>query len=86
MNGHPAVASGASDRQVYLSNLINTPLIAAMTQEDSLDPSRKVLPHITAAIASGAPVHVISYPDLNHQPLYFKDQTTTFVNFINTTK
>lgn len=86
MNGHPAVASGASDKQIYLRNMINTPMIAAMTQEDSLYPSRSVLPHITAAIQYGANIHVISYPNINHQPLYFNDQTTTIVNFIKNTK
>ena len=86
MNGHPAVAATASGKQLYLRNMAVTPLIAAMTQEDSLYPSRTVLPHVTSAIAEGAPITVISYPNVNHQPLYFNDQTTTIVNFLKNTK
>ena len=85
MNGHPEVAN-ASGKQLYLHNMAATPFFAAMTQEDSLYPSRSVLPHITEAIRQGAPLHVISYPNVNHQPLYFDDQTVTFVNFLTKTK
>lgn len=86
LNGHPAVASSASDKQVYLRNMSVTPIFAGMTQNDSLYPSRKVLPHLTSAIANGANIHVVSYPNINHQPLYFKDQTTAIVNFVKNTK
>ena len=86
MNGHPVVAANASNKQIYLRNLANTPIIAAMTQQDSLYPSSSVLPHITGAIQSGASIHVISYPLMNHQPSYFPDQKFAFVSFVKTKK
>ena len=84
MNGHFAVAASASGKQVYIRNLAASSTIAAMTQADSLYPSASLLPHIQAAMAERVDIHVISYPKMNHQPLYFTDQTATFVNFIKT--
>lgn len=86
MNGHPMVASRASGKQIYLPNMAATSTIAAMTQEDSLYPSKTVMPHIAKALEFGADVLTISYPKINHQPLYFQDQTQTIVNFIKQTK
>jgi len=86
MNGHPRVASSASGRQIYLPNLAMTSTVAAMTQEDSLYPSKSVLPHIVTALQHGADVLTISYPKANHQPLYFDDQQQTIINFIKKTK
>jgi len=86
MNGHPAVASSASKKQIYLSNMRHTPFIAAMTQNDSLYPTKSLLPHLNLAIKQGAPIWLISYANANHQPTYFDDQTTTFVNFLKKTK
>jgi len=57
-----------------------------MTQEDSLYPSRSVLPFITKAITEGAPIYTISYPFANHQPLYFDDQTETVIQFMKKMK
>ncbi len=82
MNGHPAVASSASGRQVYLRNLMTTRTIAAMTQEDSLYPSHSVLPHLTPAMAEGADLVLLSYPNMGHRPSYFDEQKGLFVRFL----
>lgn len=82
MNGHPAVASSASERELYLENLAGTPLLAAATQDDSLYPSRSVLPHLTSVVAAGGDVHVLSYPGINHQPGYFDEQAPLVRRFL----
>jgi predicted esterase len=86
LNGHPRVAASASGKQLYLGNMSMSLSLAAMTQNDSLYPSKNVLPHILAAIREGADILTLSYPKLNHQPGYFKDQTPAIVSFINRTK
>lgn len=85
MNGHPNVASSASEQQIYLPNMAMSSTIAAMTQEDSLYPAKTVLPHITTAMQNGADILTISYPKMNHQPGYFADQSAAFVSFIKST-
>lgn len=82
MNGHPAVAATASDEQLYLENMAARPAIVGMTQRDSLYPSASVLPHVTAAIAAGARLHLINDPDGNHQPVYFEAQRATITAFL----
>ncbi|MEM7516479.1 MAG: PDZ domain-containing protein, partial [Planctomycetota bacterium] len=86
LNGHPAVAASASGKQLYLRNLRSSELVAAATQEDSLYPSRTVFPHLERAIRSGANVHFLSYPEINHQPLYFSEQSALLTNFIENKK
>ncbi|MFK7960825.1 MAG: PDZ domain-containing protein [Phycisphaerales bacterium] len=86
MNGHPAVAASASGHQLYLGNMAATPMLAVATQEDSLYPSRTVLPHLGSAIALGAQVYLLSYPGMNHQPQYFSQQRELMVDFILNTK
>lgn len=85
LNGHPRVAS-SSGKQVYLPNMAMTETIAAMTQKDSLYPSRIILPHMLIAIQNGANILTLSYPKMNHQPLYFQDQTAAILKFVKTTK
>ncbi|MHC4952886.1 MAG: PDZ domain-containing protein [Planctomycetota bacterium] len=82
MNGHPAVASGASGKVLYLENMARTPQFCAMTQDDSLYPAVSVLPHLNAAIATGAKLHVVSYPRGGHRPVYFEEQRGAFVRFV----
>lgn len=86
MNGHPQVASSASGKQLYPQNMAATPGVVAMTQEDSLYPSRTVLPHITTAISEGANLLTLSYPAMNHQPSYFEEQVGTFLRFLTETE
>ena len=83
MNGHPAVAASSPGKQLYLRNLAASSIIAATTQEDSLYPSRTVLPHLQIAIGFGASVHVLSYPSMNHQPSYFKEQQSLITRFLS---
>jgi poly(3-hydroxybutyrate) depolymerase len=85
MNGHPAVASGASGKQVYLRNLRMTPLLVTMTQDDPLYPAATILPHLERAMRSGAKILTISYPTGGHTPAYFEAQRNTFEEFITAT-
>ncbi len=86
LNGHPRVGAIASGKQLYLGNMSMSVTVAAMTQQDSLYPSKNVLPHIVAAIGEGADILTVSYPKMNHQPSYFTDQTPAIVSFIEKSK
>lgn len=86
LNGHPAVASRASGEQLYLENLQARPMIVGLTQEDSLYPSAKVLPHVTSAIQAGAKLTLLSFPDINHQPTYLKEQSRLLERFLAKTR
>lgn len=82
MNGHPVVASRASERQLYLENARATPLFVAMTQDDQLYPGKSVLPHVQALFDLNASVKLVSYPTGGHTPSYFEDQGPAFARFI----
>ena len=82
MNGHPMVAVGASQRQLYLRNAVSMPLFVCMTQDDGLYPAQTVLPHILALIRESAQIHLVSYPTGGHSPSYFEDQSEAFAGFI----
>lgn len=82
MNGHPVVASRASERQLYLENVRRMPLFVAMTQDDGLYPARNVLPHVQALFDLGCRVHLVSYPIGGHRPIYFDEQSDAFAGFI----
>jgi len=86
LNGHPMVAATASNKQIYLPNMAMSTTIAAMTQEDSLYPSKNVMPHILTAIQNGANVLTVSYPKMNHQPSYFADQKMALLSFMKGNK
>jgi predicted esterase len=86
MNGHPAVAASASRLPLYLRNLKERPLLAAMTQDDQLYPAKTVLPHLQAAIESGAAVQIVSYPSGGHRPVYWREQRAAFKRFVMETE
>ena len=85
MNGHPSVASGASREQLYLANMVRTPLFVTMTQDDQLYPAASVLPHMRVALAAGVPIHLVSYPRGGHRPVYFDEQRGALVRFLTDT-
>ncbi len=82
MNGHPAVGANASGKQLYVHNLVGSPLFCAMTSDDQLYPAGAVLPHLAPALALGAKMHIVNYPTGGHQPVYFKEQTGAFMRFL----
>jgi len=86
LNGHPAVASSASKKQIYLPNLAMTATFAGMTHQDSLYPSKTVMPHVVTALQHNANVLAVAYPKMNHQPSYFTDQTPAILTFIKKNK
>lgn len=86
LNGHPRVASYASKKQIYLPNLAMTRMLVVMTQQDSLYPSKSVLPHLVEAFANNADILMMSYPRMNHQPTYMEEQTAAVLNFIKSNK
>ncbi len=83
LNGHPAVASGASGRPLFLHNAVLTPLFIAMTQDDPLYPAHTILPHVERIMAQGGSAHTISYPTGGHTPSYFEEQHEAFAEFID---
>jgi|GEM_PF-1863528 len=82
MNGHPAVAASASQKQLYVGNLRALPNFVAMTQDDQLYPAVTVLPHLQAAMQAGARMHIVNYPRGGHRPVYFEEQRAAFVQFV----
>ena len=82
MNGHPLVATSASERQLYLRNALAMPLFVCMTQDDGLYPAQTVLPHIQALIREGASVHLVSYPTGGHSPSYLEDQQAALGGYV----
>jgi len=85
-NGHPAVASSASGKQLYLRNLKMRPLFAAMTADDPLYPASSVLRHLRPLLAEGAgKLRLVSYETGGHRPSYFEDQRGAFLKFITDT-
>lgn len=82
LNGHPAVASLASDDHLDLRNLASTPILAATTHLDTLYPSRYVIPHLSDAIEHGAELTLLAVPNVGHQPAYFGDQHAAIMSFI----
>ena len=86
MNGHPAVAASASRLPLYLRNLKERPVFAAMTQDDPLYPAKSVLPHLQAAIEFGAAVRITSYPRGGHRPVYWGEQRAAFNRFVMDTE
>ena len=85
LNGHPAVAT-QSGKQVYPANMAMSTTYAAMTQQDSLYPTKRIMPYILAAIREDADILAVSYPKMNHQPSYFKDQTPAIVSFMQSNR
>ncbi|MHC4939451.1 MAG: PDZ domain-containing protein [Planctomycetota bacterium] len=85
LNGHFAVASGASGHDLYLQNLVRTPLFIAQTQDDPLYPAASLLPHVRAAMSVGALIHLVSYPRGGHSPAYFAEQRGPMARFITDT-
>jgi len=85
MNGHPAVASSASKKALYIENLRALPNFVAMTQDDQLYPAVTVLPHLEVAMQAGALMHIVSYPRGGHRPVYFDEQRAAFVRFVTDT-
>ena len=85
MNGHPAVAASASNKQLYVGNLAALPHFVTMTQDDQLYPAITVIPHLQAALAAGARFHIVSYPRGGHRPVYFEEQRTAFEEFVQGT-
>lgn len=86
MNGHPAVASRGSGRQLYLANARTLPLFVAMTRDDPLYPASTVLPHLSALVDLGAPLHLVLYPEGGHQPVYFAEQSEAIARFVTETR
>ena len=85
-NGHPAVASGASGKQLYLRDLKLRPLFAAMTADDPLYPAFAVLQHLQPLLAEGADkLRLVSYETGGHRPSYFEDQRGAFLKFVTDT-
>lgn len=85
LNGHPAVAASASKKQLYLRNLMMTPLFCAMTEDDPLYPAYGVLEHLQPLIRAKAPIRLVSYEKGGHRPVYFDDQKDAFVRFLTDT-
>ena len=85
MNGHPKVGAEISGKQLYIHNLVGSPLFAAMTSDDQIYPAGAVLPHIAPALALGARMHLVNYPTGGHKPVYFKEQAAAFVRFLTDT-
>ncbi len=82
LNGHPAVASGASGRQLYLVNMRNRPLYIVNTQEDSLYPTVAVLPYLEEMIRAGAQLRFTTYPGIGHSPDYRDEQNPLIARFM----
>ncbi|MCI0340405.1 MAG: PDZ domain-containing protein [Planctomycetales bacterium] len=82
MNGHPAIASQGSSRQLYLENLRATPLFVAHTQDDTDFPLTTLLPHLDAAIALGSPLRRLVHPEGGHSPAYFQPHEEEFAKFV----
>lgn len=86
MNGHPAVAAGASGRQLYLGNHAVRPLYIVATQEDSLYPAAAVLPFVATMMQAGAQVRLTSYPGIGHFPGYREEENPRIAAFLAATK
>lgn len=86
LNGHPAVASGASGQDLFPRNLATTPMVVAMTRDDSLYPTRDVLPHLQPALESGGRILVLAYDQGGHTAAYFGEQRGTFERFLRETR
>lgn len=74
LNGHPAVASSASGRQLYPINTSMRPLYVVNTQADPLYPTVSVLPFLAAMMRAGAEMRFTSYPGIGHTPAYRAEQ------------
>lgn len=74
LNGHPAVASFASRKQLYPQNASSTYLFCCHTADDSLYPGKSVLPHWQSFLEQGTAMHTLMYPTGDHSPSYFGEQ------------
>lgn len=83
LNGHPAVASRGSERQLYLRNLRGTPLFCGLTMDDPLYPGGTVLPGLLAAMEEGARLRLVSYPAGGHSPVYVAEQSEALLAFVD---
>lgn len=74
LNGHPAVASGASGRNLFPVNHGMRPLYVVNTQDDPLYPAQGILPYIRSMMEEGVAVRFTSYPGIGHTPAYRDEQ------------
>lgn len=86
LNGHPAVASGASGEDLFPRNLAATPLVVATTRDDSLYPASDVVPHLQPALESGGRILLLAYDQGGHTASYFEEQRGTFERFLRETR
>ncbi len=86
LNGHPAVASAASGRQLYPVNVGLRPLYVVNTQDDPLYPTVSVLPFIERMMRSGAQIRFTSYPGIGHTPAYRDEQDRLIGDWIDATE
>jgi predicted esterase len=82
LNGHPAVASGASGRQLYPRNMVNRPLYVVNTQDDQLYPAASILPYLEALMKANVAVRFTSYPGIGHNPAYRDEQNPLIAKFM----
>ncbi len=82
LNGHPAVASGASGKQLYPQNAALTYLFCCHTADDSLYPGKSVMPHWQTFLEHGTHMRTVMYPTGDHSPSYFGEQGPVMASFI----
>jgi poly(3-hydroxybutyrate) depolymerase len=86
LNGHPAVASVASRRQLYPQNASLTRLYCLHTADDSLYPGKSVMPHWQAFLEQGAHMRTFMYPTGDHSPSYIGEQGPLIGEWITSTR
>lgn len=72
MNGSPAVAAQASERQLYPPNARVTPLFVCHTEDDQLYPGNTVRPHWESFQAAGAKLELVCVPTGGHDRVYLR--------------
>ena len=85
LNGHPAVA-GMGGVPLFLRNLLNRPLYAVNTTDDSLYPSATLQPIFDAMKSLGVPLVWRVVPDFGHDPSYLPQEKPAILQWMDRTR
>jgi hypothetical protein len=82
LNGHPGVAA-MGGVPMFLRNLLNRPMYAASTAEDSLYPSATLRPIFEALRGLGAPLVWRDIPGFRHEPGYLPAERPAILRWMD---
>lgn len=82
LNGHPAVA-GMGGVPVFLRNMLNRPMYAVNTAEDSLYPSATMRPIFDALKGLGAPLVWRDIAGFRHDPSYLPQERPAILKWMD---